>query len=82
MIPGLFLIILAFFAKDPYVCVAIITLSLGFNGSATLTNLQNSQDLAPNFAGTIYGIINFVGTTAGFFSPLLVGYFTKDHVST
>jgi ACS family sodium-dependent inorganic phosphate cotransporter len=60
--------------------VAVITLSLGFNGAATVTNLQNSQDLAPNFAGTLYGIINFVGTTSGFITPIIVAYFTKDGV--
>ena len=66
---------------DPYICVAVITLSLGFNGAATMTNLQNSQDLAPNFAGHLYGIINFVATTSGFISPLIVAYFTQERVS-
>ncbi|XP_055858837.1 sialin [Episyrphus balteatus] len=78
IIPGLFLIILAFYGRSPYVCVAIMTLSLGFNGAATVTNLANSQDLAPNYAGTLYGTINFVGTTPGIFSPMIVAYFTKD----
>lgn len=45
-----------------------------------MTNLQNSQDLAPNFAGTLYGIINFVGTTSGFISPLIVAHFTEEKV--
>ncbi|XP_055625542.1 sialin-like [Toxorhynchites rutilus septentrionalis] len=78
IIPGLFLVGLIYAGFDPYVCVAIITLSLGFNGASTMTNLQNSQDLAPNFAGTLYGIINFVGTTAGFISPMLVAHFTAE----
>lgn len=77
MIPGLFLIGMCFVQK-PYICVALITLSLGFNGASTVTNLQNSQDLAPNFAGTLYGIINFVGTTTGFITPALVAHFTKE----
>ncbi|EDS26086.1 sialin [Culex quinquefasciatus] len=76
IIPGLFLVGLIYAGFDPYVCVAIITLSLGFNGASSVTNLQNSQDLAPNFAGTLYGIINFVGTTSGFISPMLVAHFT------
>uniref|UniRef100_A0A182K207 Major facilitator superfamily (MFS) profile domain-containing protein n=1 Tax=Anopheles christyi TaxID=43041 RepID=A0A182K207_9DIPT len=76
IIPGLFLVGLIYIGFDPYVCVAIITLSLGFNGASTMTNLQNSQDLAPNFAGTLYGIINFVGTSSGFISPILVAHFT------
>lgn len=82
ILPGIMLIILAFFGKDPYVCVAIMTISLGFNGAATASNLQNSQDLAPNYAGTLYGIINCVGTTPGIFSPLIVAAFTKENVSS
>lgn len=46
-----------------------------------MTNLQNSQDLAPNFAGSLYGIINFAGTTSGFITPLVVAHFTADSVS-
>ncbi|KAL9915576.1 sialin isoform 1-T2 [Glossina fuscipes fuscipes] len=79
ILPGVFLIILAYFGKDPYVCVALMTVSLGFNGAASVTNLQNSQDLAPNYAGTLYGIINFLGTTPGFFSPMLVAAFTEEN---
>jgi ACS family sodium-dependent inorganic phosphate cotransporter len=55
--------------------------SKGFNGAATMTNLQNSQDLAPNFAGSLYGIINFVGTTSGFLTPLIVAHFTEHGVT-
>ena len=57
-----------------------MTLSLGFNGSSNLTNLINAHDIAPNYAGTIYGIINTVGTTAGFIAPLVVTYFTQERV--
>ena len=80
MIPGLFLLSITLLAFDKYLVVAVITLSLGFNGAATVTNLQNSQDLAPNFAGTLYGIINFVGTSSGFISPIIVAYFTENGV--
>lgn len=82
VIPGVFLILLCFVGCDPYVCVAIITLSLGFNGAATMTNLQNSQDLAPNYAGSLYGMVNFVGTTSGFISPIIVAHFTQERVKT
>ncbi|XP_023162936.2 sialin [Drosophila hydei] len=78
ILPGIMLIVLAFCGRDPYVCVAIMTISLGFNGAATSTNLANSQDLAPNFAGTMYGIINCLGTTPGIFSPLIVAAFTQN----
>lgn len=66
---------------SPFVCIAFMTASLGFNGAAALTNLQNSQDLSPNFAGTVYSIINTAGTTAGFVTPIVVAYFTSESVS-
>lgn len=80
IIPGLFLIALCFVGFDLHACIAIITLSLGFNGAATVTSLQNSQDLAPNFAGSLYAIINFVGTSSGFIAPLLLAHFTGENV--
>lgn len=61
-------------------CVAIMTASLGSNGAATLTNLQNSQDLAPNFAGSLYSIMNTVATSSGFISPIVVNYYTANNV--
>lgn len=58
-----------------------MTISFGFNGAVSLTSYCNSHDLAPNFAGTLYSVMNSVATTAGFLSPLVVAYFTKESVS-
>lgn len=70
IIPGCLLLAIPYI-EDTNLVIAILTMSLGFNGAATLTNLQNSQDLAPNFAGTLYAIINFIGMSSGFFGPLV-----------
>lgn len=80
ILPGLLLIGITYIGNHPYWCVAIITASLGFNGASTLTNLQNSQDLAPNYAGSLYSVINFIGTSSGFISPMVVAYFTQTRV--
>lgn len=82
IIPGVLLVMLVYAGCSTALSVSLITLSMGFNGAATLTNLQNHQDLAPNYAGTLYGIANFVGSTAGFFTPMITAYFTKDGVIT
>lgn len=66
--------------NNPYVCIALITLSLGFNGAATMTSCQNPQDLAPNFAASVYGFSNFFATMSGFISPMVVSYFTHEKV--
>ncbi|XP_026321197.1 uncharacterized transporter slc-17.2-like isoform X3 [Hyposmocoma kahamanoa] len=78
IIPGVLLVMLVYTGCSTGLSVSLITLSMGFNGAATLTNLQNHQDLAPNYAGTLYGIANFVGSTAGFFTPMITAYFTKN----
>ncbi|XP_053610391.1 sialin-like isoform X2 [Plodia interpunctella] len=78
IIPGILLVLLVYAGCSTALSVTLITLSMGFNGAATLTNLQNHQDLAPNYAGTLYGIANFLGSTAGFFTPMITAYFTRD----
>ncbi|XP_060804897.1 putative inorganic phosphate cotransporter [Amyelois transitella] len=78
IVPGLLLIALGYTGCAPILSVALITFSMGSNGAATLTNLVNHQDLAPNFAGTLYGIANGIGNTAGFVTPLVTAHFTKD----
>ncbi|GLV46734.1 uncharacterized protein CBL_13507 [Carabus blaptoides fortunei] len=78
-IPGLFLLGQILAGCNVVAAVVIITLSLGFNGASTITNIQNSQDLAPNYAGTLYGIVNCIGGTTGFITPILTGYITRDH---
>lgn len=40
-------------------------LALGFNGAAAIANLANNQDLSPNYAGFLYGIMNTVGSLSG-----------------
>lgn len=78
-LPGLLLIAQTAVGCDVTLALVLITLSLGSNGASTLTNLQNSQDLAPNFAGSLYGIANCIGSTSGFLSPLLVGFLTEKN---
>ncbi|XP_068617628.1 uncharacterized transporter slc-17.2-like [Battus philenor] len=78
VVPGLLLIGLGYTGCAPILSVVLITFSMGSNGAATLTNLVNHQDLAPNFAGTLYGIANGIGNTAGFVTPIVTAHFTKD----
>ncbi|KAG5867254.1 hypothetical protein JTB14_019027 [Gonioctena quinquepunctata] len=79
ILPGVLLSIQTLTGCDVTWAMFLITLSLGLNGASTLTNLQNNQDLAPNFAGIIYGIANCIGSTTGFISPAIVGSITENH---
>ncbi|KAF5302591.1 hypothetical protein FQA39_LY10209 [Lamprigera yunnana] len=78
-LPGLLLFAILLVGCDVTWCVILITVSLGFNGASTITNIQNNQDLSPNFAGSIYGIINCIGSTTGFFTPMITGHITEDN---
>lgn len=62
------------------VVVFLIVLNQGLNGALVITHLVNPQDLAPNFAGTVYGIMNFIGMTTGFFVPTISGQLLKHYV--
>ena len=61
--------------------IAFITISMTFNGAATVTNFINPHDLAPNYAGSIYGLINTIGSISGFLTPMVTGYVTMHNVS-
>lgn len=80
VVPGLFLICIPFVGAEANTCVAFISLSLGFNGVSALTNVKNAQDLSPNYAATIFAIINCIGTSNGFIVPHIVTYFTSENV--
>lgn len=65
----------------PYLCVAFMTISLGFNGALAQSVLCNYHDLAPNYATTLNAFMNGISSCSGFVSPLIVAYFTADDVS-
>ncbi|XP_074031921.1 sialin-like [Leptinotarsa decemlineata] len=73
IIPGILLIGISFVGCNWIPVMVLLTFSLGLNGACVHTNLQNPQDLAPNFAGTIYGINSFIGGSTGFIVPAVTG---------
>uniref|UniRef100_A0A1L8DEC3 Putative permease of the major facilitator superfamily protein n=2 Tax=Nyssomyia neivai TaxID=330878 RepID=A0A1L8DEC3_9DIPT len=77
ILPGLCFVGLCF-VREPYTCIALLTLAMAFSGASVITNLQNCQDLAPNFAASLYGILNTIATTSGIVSPLVLSYFTQE----
>ncbi|CAH1116344.1 unnamed protein product [Phaedon cochleariae] len=79
IIPGILLIGISFTGCNYVTVVILLTLSMSVNGAAVLTNLQNPQDLAPNFAGSIFGIISFIGGMTGFIGPAVTSAFIKDN---
>ncbi|KAJ8958990.1 hypothetical protein NQ314_006329 [Rhamnusium bicolor] len=79
IIPGIALIAISFCGCNWVPIVVLLIISMSINGAAVLTNLQNPQDLAPNFAGTIFGIISFLGGMTGFITPAITGALTQEN---
>jgi len=53
--------------------LAIISTSMFLKGADFSGWVPNPQDIAPNFAGTIFGITNTMGSVAGFVAPAIAG---------
>ncbi|XP_011707556.1 PREDICTED: uncharacterized transporter C38C10.2 isoform X2 [Wasmannia auropunctata] len=71
-LPGIFLILVGYVGCDFVLANVFLFLALGFNGAALISNLSNNQDLAPNFAGFLYGIMNTIGCMSGMIIPPIV----------
>ncbi|EDO48783.1 predicted protein [Nematostella vectensis] len=64
-----------------YAHVVAVVVFVALAGASTSISYAgytvNMLDIAPRCAGVIMGICNTVGTTAGFISPMLVGFLTQ-----
>lgn len=67
---------------DVPLAIILIVLSLGLNGAATVSNLQNFQDLSPMFAATLFGIVKSIDSITGFLTPCVTAVITLKKVST
>ncbi|XP_050308507.1 sialin-like isoform X2 [Anthonomus grandis grandis] len=73
IIPGILMGLLTLAKCDATAAIVMLTFSMSLNGAVVVTNLANPTDLSPNFAGTIFGIISFIGGVTGFIVPSLMG---------
>lgn len=78
--PAVALIVMTYAGCDALTAMVMLIVALTFNGAACQTSLQNHQDLAPNFAGSLYGIMNTFGSFPGFIIPSVIGALTSERV--
>ncbi|XP_035724577.1 sialin-like [Vespa mandarinia] len=76
--PAVALIIMTYAGCDATTAMVMLILALTFNGAACQTSLVNHQDLAPNFAGSLYGVMNTFGSFPGFIIPPIIGALTNE----
>ncbi|XP_047345770.1 sialin-like isoform X1 [Vespa velutina] len=72
LLPGIFLILVGYAECSLYLANVFLFFALGFNGAASIANLSNNQDISPNFAGFLYGIMNTVGSVSSVIIPTMV----------
>ncbi|GIX72944.1 putative inorganic phosphate cotransporter [Caerostris extrusa] len=62
----------------PDLIVALLCLSLAFNGFIYSGFNITHVDMSPEFSGTIFGITNAISNVCGIIGPMIVGYFTAS----
>ncbi|XP_062132659.1 putative inorganic phosphate cotransporter [Drosophila sulfurigaster albostrigata] len=81
-VPMVLLVALGYVPKDnDTLVVVLLTLTVGVNAATHLGFQVNHIDLSPNFAGTLMGITNGLGSIMSFCAPLLVGKIVPDKQS-
>ena len=60
--------------------VMLLFVAVTINSATSAGYEVNILDLAPNYAGTVFGIINAAGSIPAFLAPMTVGALTTDQV--
>lgn len=61
-----------------YLAVAFVALAQGLSGFQYGGVIVNHVDIAPRYAGTLYGISNTFATAPGFVAPIIVAALTSE----
>ncbi|CAF0778034.1 unnamed protein product [Didymodactylos carnosus] len=73
------LVAIGYFECNRIGAVLCCILAVGFIGFLNVGSAVSYLDLAPNYAGTLVGITNTLGTIPGFVGPLIVGAITNHN---
>lgn len=83
MIPAVCFFLMRACGCNKVAALAMLMLNQFLNGAVVVSHLVNPQDLAPNFAGTVYAFMNFVGgTIPGYAVMPIQSQIVKAFVST
>ena len=78
VLPSITLVMIAFappgLERNTTYVIVLLCIGMFFNGAISAGHFSSHVDLAPNFAGTLFGISNtFSGGVVGFVVPLAIG---------
>lgn len=79
IVPAIMLIILGYIdCTQPGAAVTLLVLGVSLTGFQYSGWVVNHMDIAPAFAGILFGISNSIAAVTGFLSPVVVNVITKD----
>ena len=78
IVPAIMLIILGYIdCTQPGAAVTLLVLGVSLTGFQYSGWVVNHMDIAPAFAGILFGISNSIAAVTGFLSPVVVNVITK-----
>ncbi|KAK7082812.1 hypothetical protein SK128_019836 [Halocaridina rubra] len=75
--PALMLVGAAYVGCNWKAIVSMFCVGLFFNGAITASVMVNHTDIAPNYAGTLFGISNSLSGLITFMVPVIIGVLTE-----
>lgn len=79
MAQAIFMLMAAYLAHPVYSIVALVA-AIGVGAFTVSGFCVNHLDIAPQFAGILFGISNTIGSIPGIVSPLLTGFIVQSQV--
>lgn len=76
--PAIFMMSASYAGTREIVVIVMFTLCMGFMGLYYPGLKVNPIDLAPNYSGTVMGVVNGLGSLSGIFAPFTRGWMTPD----
>ena len=79
VIPAIFLVATGYMDCQTQIgAVVLLSLSMGFCGFQFSSFFINHGDIAPKYAGTVFGFTNTGASIPGILAPYIVGALTQD----
>lgn len=75
-LPAVTAAVLGYTTANWILCITVLSLGFGFRAAQYAGHYSLIYDIAPKFSGTVYGMVNMCGNTAGFLTPMLTSAMT------
>ncbi|KAF4524139.1 hypothetical protein B566_EDAN012142 [Ephemera danica] len=79
LVPAVSLVILSMVGCNVALSVAVLTIAVTFVGAFSCGFFQNPLDVAPNFAGSLTGVMNMMGSMTGVVASPVAGLALHNH---